>query len=72
MSEPVSETPVLRVVSGSPTPEELAVLTALVTAAGGGEAAPAPAIRRGAWSDPAMLHRRPLLPGPNAWRAAIR
>lgn len=66
-----SDAPVLRVVGGSPTAEELAVLTALVTAAaGGGAEAPTAGIRRGGWSDPAMLHRRQLVPGRNAWRAA--
>jgi hypothetical protein len=64
--------PVLRVVSGSPTPEELAVLTAVVTASGGagadGGTTAEPA--RGGWSDPARAHRRPLIPGPNGWRSA--
>jgi hypothetical protein len=73
MSEPTDQArPVLRVVSGSPTAEELAVVTALVTAAAGGgdDAAPAPRGRRGGWNDPARQHRRPLIPGPNGWRAA--
>jgi hypothetical protein len=63
--------PVLRVISGSPTPEELAVVTALVGAAGEGASTPAAGARRGGWSDPAALHRRPLIPGPNAWRSAL-
>ena len=66
------ERPVLRVVSGSPTEEELAVLTALVAAASSADGA-APARdrdRRGRWADPAAAHRRPLLPGSNGWRAA--
>ncbi len=61
--------PPLRIVAGRPTPEELAVITALVSAGGGAPepaAAPAP---RGGWSDPARQHRGPLVPGPNAWRA---
>jgi Acyl-CoA carboxylase epsilon subunit len=63
--------PALRVVSGSPTPEELAVLTALVAAAGvGGSDEPAPRVRRGGWNDPSATHRRALIPGPNAWRAS--
>jgi hypothetical protein len=69
----VSETttPTLRVISGAPTPEELAVVTALVAAAGGGdEAAPAPAVRRGGWNDPAATHRQAIVPGPNGWRSA--
>ncbi|WP_375488657.1 acyl-CoA carboxylase subunit epsilon [uncultured Jatrophihabitans sp.] len=61
----------LRVVGGSPTPEELAVLTALVSAAGGGDES-APRVRRGGWDDPSALHRRQLTPGPNAWRSALR
>ncbi|MGN6606215.1 MAG: acyl-CoA carboxylase subunit epsilon [Jatrophihabitans sp.] len=69
-AEGTGERPVLRIVSGSPTPEELAVLTALVTAAGAGGVAAAPeAPRRGRWNDPARGTRRPLLPGPGAWRA---
>jgi len=64
------EHPVLRVVSGSPTEEELAVLTAIVAAAANVDEAPAPnRDRRGRWSDPAAAHRRPLLPGSNGWRA---
>jgi hypothetical protein len=62
--------PVLRIVSGDPTPEELAVLTALMAAAGGDGAAPAPRERRGSWSDPARLQRRTPLAGPNGWRAS--
>ena len=67
-----NQPPTLRVVSGSPTAEELAVVTALVTAgaAGATDEPPAPRVRRGGWSDPARQHRRPLVPGPNAWRAA--
>lgn len=64
--------PVLRVVSGSPTAEDLAVLTAVMAAAA---AAPAEGSsderdRRGRWGDPAAAHRRAVLPGPNGWRAA--
>lgn len=68
--------PALRVVSGSPTPEELAVVTALVSAAaaagdGASEGGGAGAGRlRGTWSDPARSARRTLRPGPNAWRSS--
>lgn len=70
MTEPT--VPALRVVSGSPTPEELAVVTALVAAAAGRGEPPASTGGhvRGGWSDPAARHRRPLIPGPNAWRAS--
>jgi hypothetical protein len=64
--------PTLRVVSGSPTPEELAALTAVMAAAAAApddRAAPV-RDRRGRWGDPAAAHRRPLLHGPNGWRAA--
>lgn len=68
----MSERPVLRVVRGDPTPEELAVVTALMSAAGSGEAAPEPRNQRGGWSDPAWRLRGQLLPGPNAWRSTYR
>ncbi|MFN2518719.1 MAG: acyl-CoA carboxylase subunit epsilon [Jatrophihabitantaceae bacterium] len=78
-----SDEPALRIVRGAPTPEELAAVTAVVTAASGGpgdgamgegagsdgaEAQP----RRGRWNDPAAGHRYPRRPGPGAWRASIR
>jgi hypothetical protein len=65
------ERPALRVVRGEPTPEELAVVTALVTASGSEQDEPAP-LQRGRWNDPAWQVRRPLRPGPGAWRAAVR
>ena len=70
MSDLEVSRPALRVVKGEPTPEELAAVTALMAAAGGDEPAPAPRVRRGGWNDPAGMHRRPLLPGPNGWRAS--
>lgn len=67
----MNEAPLLRVVSGNPSAEELAALTAVVSAAGsGGEAPTEP--RRGRWNDPAAQARRPLRPGPGAWQAALR
>jgi hypothetical protein len=65
--------PVLRVVSGSPTAEELAVVTAVVTAAAAtAEETQPDRGRRGAWADPARQFRRQVLPGPGGWRAAAR
>jgi hypothetical protein len=61
--------PALRVVRGAPTPEELAVVTAVVTAASSGGADATDEPRRGRWNDPAAMHRRALLPGPGGWRA---
>ena len=66
------ERPTLRVISGSPTPEELAVVAAVVAAAAA--AAPAeepPPPARGRWADPARSFRRPLLAGPGGWRAGL-
>lgn len=60
----------LRVVRGDPSPEDLAALTALLAAAGGETDAPEPPMR-GRWNDPARQHRRPLQPGPGAWRATF-
>jgi hypothetical protein len=64
------------VVSGHPTAEELAALTAVVAAtlaarkraAAQAAAGPAPS----AWLDRAALTRPPLRPGPDAWRRSAR
>jgi hypothetical protein len=61
--------PVLRVVRGEPSEEELAALTALVTAAAGGDEEPGPPAR-GRWNDPARSFPRAVLPGPGAWRSS--
>jgi hypothetical protein len=72
-SNPATETPVLRVVSGSPTAEELAVVTALLArGGGGGDAEPETGARRGGWSDPAAGMRPMPRPGVNGWRAAAQ
>ncbi len=64
----MSETrPVLRVISGNPTPEELAAVIALVTArsGGGAEAEPEPV---SLWYRPQL--RGALHAGPGAWAAS--
>jgi hypothetical protein len=62
-----NDQPLLRVVRGNPTPEELAALIAVVTARGaGGEPEPAPV--RPLWGRPIL--RAPLHAGPGAWRAS--
>jgi hypothetical protein len=72
----MTEPPTLRIVRGTPTPEELAAVTAVVTAASvagasaAGDRADVP--RRGRWNDPAACHRRPWRAGPGAWRASVR
>jgi hypothetical protein len=68
-AEAVPARPVLRIVRGDPSPEELAALTAVLAVASGGSGAPeedpAPA---SAWTERESLVRRPLTPGPHAWR----
>ncbi|WP_370615928.1 acyl-CoA carboxylase epsilon subunit [Mumia qirimensis] len=63
-------TPLLRVVKGDPTPEELAALVAVVAARGAAAAAAtgaAPA-RRSAWGDPALAVRPVHSHGRDGWR----
>jgi hypothetical protein len=64
--------PLLRVVRGEPTAEELAALTVVVAALSSGgrpRRRPTPV---GAWASPADAHRRPLQHGPGGWRASGR
>jgi Acyl-CoA carboxylase epsilon subunit len=61
--------PVLRVIRGDATPEEIAALAAVLLSrsaadAGAPPSRPAPS----AWSDRSRLLRRPLHPSPDAWR----
>lgn len=64
--------PLLRVVRGNPTPEELAALIAVVTAAAAAGTGAESDDPHSPWGAPAGLHRRPLpAPGPGAWRSAI-
>jgi hypothetical protein len=60
--------PVLRVVRGDATPEEIAALVAVLTARSGAGDAPPPGPARSAWTDRSRQLRRPLHPGPGAWR----
>ncbi len=66
---PASDAPLLRIVRGEPSEEELAVLTALVTVVGSGGDEPTAPVR-GGWNDPARTQRRMLLHGPGAWRSS--
>ena len=63
---PASE-PALRVVRGDATPEEIAALVAVLLSRVGGDEVP-PGQARSAWADRARQLRRPLRPGPGAWR----
>lgn len=60
----------LRVVRGTPSDEELAALTAVITATVSRAAASTPPRRRSVWGDPATRLRTRLEPGPGAWRAS--
>ena len=68
--EPV--TPLLRVVKGDPTPEELAAVVAVVAARNAAAAAAAARAAkprpRSEWGHPARAHRRPHRFGPDTWR----
>ena len=63
--------PLLRVVRGEPTPEELAALITVVAARSSGGAEPEP-IRPSAWADRSVSLRQPLQPGPGAWARSAR
>ena len=66
-----AERPLLRVVRGAPTPDELAALVAVVAARASGAAEPEPA-RTSPWASRAAQLRQPLRPGPGAWAAGSR
>lgn len=59
----------LRLVRGDATPEEVAALLAVLSTAAAGEEEPAPR-HTSQWASPARRVRRPLTPGPGAWRAS--
>jgi hypothetical protein len=61
--------PVLRVIHGDATPEEIAaVVAALLSASAASDAPPPPRPAPSAWSDRSRLLRRPVHPGSDAWR----
>ena len=63
--------PAFAITSGSPTPEELAAVTVLLLAIARARTSSAhPGQQVGGWADPALRLRRPLPPGPGAWRAS--
>ena len=68
--QPRSE-PLLRVVRGDATPEEIAALVAVLMTRSADDVAPGPDRSvPGFWSDRSRQLRRPLHPGPGAWRRA--
>jgi hypothetical protein len=77
MTDMPGEPQLLTVVSGRPTAEEMAAVTAVVSALlaarpqpAAAQAAARPA--RSVWLDRAALTRAPLRPGPGAWRRSAR
>jgi len=65
-SDDETDRPLLRVVRGEPTSEELAALIAVVTARS--TTSPAGPAFRSAWTDRSRLVRRCPPTGPGAWR----
>jgi hypothetical protein len=61
--------PVLRVISGDPSPEELAAVLAVVLRPQATVVEPEPTSQ---WNDRSHALRSPLTPGPHAWRASAR
>jgi len=62
--------PVLRVIRGDATDEEVAALLAVVSARTNDDADPPARPTRSAWTDRSTLTRRPVHPGPGAWQAS--
>lgn len=63
--------PLFHITSGRPTADELTAVTMLLlTIAQSRTADVRPAQPVGGWADPALRLRRPLSPGPGAWRAS--
>lgn len=63
--------PVLRVLSGEPSPEDLAVITAILSAAGSTNADTTDQPPR-TWAAYWRQVRPTMRPGPGAWRASSR
>lgn len=69
MSDP--QRPALRIVSGNPSPEEIAALVAVVSAAAGAEVDQDEPAATAQWGAPVRLHREPAHPGPpGSWWAS--
>lgn len=60
--------PVLRVLRGDASPEEVAAVVAVLMSRSGADAGSPARPPRSAWSDRSRQLRRPLFPGPGAWR----
>ncbi|MBO0829632.1 MAG: acyl-CoA carboxylase subunit epsilon [Streptosporangiales bacterium] len=67
---PEADRPLLRVVRGDPSPEELAALVTVVAARRAAGEPPRPP--RSRWADPAARMRHRLAHGRDAWRTSTR
>jgi hypothetical protein len=63
--------PLLRVVRGEPTAEELAALVTVISARASGGPEPEP-VRASPWASRAEQLRVPITPGPGAWVRSAR
>ena len=69
--EQAATPPLLRVISGNPSPAELAALIAVVAAASGPEGTSDVAEAGSQWAAPSRLHRGVVHPGPaGSWWAS--
>ena len=68
-----NRSPVLHIVRGQPSDEELAALTVVLVAVASPAQPAGPAAVRSAWADPTHGMRTPLHPGPGigAWRTSL-
>ena len=64
----MNDRPLLHVVRGDPSEEELAALVTLLRARSAAADAADRPMPRSAWADPARRLRAPVAPGPGAWR----
>ena len=67
-----SPRPLLRVVKGDPSPEELAALVAVLAARSAAAPPPEPDAAVSPWVRRQLNLRAPLHPGPGAWQLAAR
>jgi hypothetical protein len=66
------ERPLLRIVRGEPSAEELAALTVVVAALSRPRGRRRPAVPVGGWASRADAVRTPVQAGPGGWRASGR
>ena len=67
--EPSPGEPLLRVVRGDASPQEIAALVAVLASRAAVTDEP-PEPTRSAWSNRSAVLRRPVFPGPGAWRGS--